>query len=464
MSTSDRTSIAAAVALSAAVAVTALDGGGFGADSQAHFVVLAGAALLAAAIFDGKAAVAAARSRLSLTLAGIAIVALTSCVWSINGVGAALREGLVVAGLAAVFVAAATLAAARGARPFAGGIAALAVLESILALHAVAMHALPQAERIYGVWRPGGTFQYPPALAILELCGLPYLCVTLESRRSFLAAAAAAGATLAGTVLELSGSRLALAMAVVLLALMLLRAVRGHSRGAGAIATSACVLIGASLATTILGGHVGPYAAGAGWSGLLELAVLAVGLGVAWTVMRGATILHGRAMLASSVSLAVIALGGGVSIALRDDARVSSSGTPSLTAGRPASSLLHGRGREWGAALETWMERPLLGAGAGAYARASVIHQGADASLFAHDLPLELTAELGILGALLAIALYVTPLQLILSVPPSPGLWLLAPAVLVILASNLVDWTWHLTGLAAVWALACGALQGERCS
>jgi O-antigen ligase len=223
-----------------------------------------------------------------------------------------------------------------------------------------------------------------------------------------------------------------------------------------------CVLIGASLATAILGGHVGPYAAGAGWPGLFELAALAVGLGVAWTAMRGATTLHRRAMLASSVSLAAIALGGGVSLALRDDVRASSSGTASLTAGRPASGLLHGRGHEWGAALETWMEHPLLGAGAGAYAQASVSHQGADASLFAHDLPLELAAELGILGALLALALYVTPVSLILRASPSPGLWLLAPTVLVFLASNLVDWTWHLTGLAAVWALACGALQGER--
>ena len=37
---------------------------------------------------------------------------------------------------------------------------------------AVALHRLPAAERINGVWRAGGTLEYPPALAVVCVCGL----------------------------------------------------------------------------------------------------------------------------------------------------------------------------------------------------------------------------------------------------------------------------------------------------
>src|SRR5204863_6541867 len=68
----------------------------------------------------------------------------------------------------------------------------------------------------------------------------------------------------------------------------------------------------------------------------------------------------------------------------------------------------HGRLHTWRAAVETAADRPLAGAGADAFLAASARHQRDGPVRFAHDLPLELAAELGVLGALLAVALYAT--------------------------------------------------------
>ena len=122
------------------------------------------------------------------------------------------------------------------------------------------------------------------------------------------------------------------------------------------------------------------------------------------------------------------------------------------------SSLLHGRGHEWSAAVQTWLDRPVLGAGAASYYVASVRHQGAGASLYAHNLPLELAAELGVLGLLLGLSLYLAGGVLVYQSLQRTGVWLLAPLVCAFLISNLLDWTWHLAGLGALWALAAGAL------
>jgi O-antigen ligase len=103
----------------------------------------------------------------------------------------------------------------------------------------------------------------------------------------------------------------------------------------------------------------------------------------------------------------------------------------------------------------------LLGAGADAYYIASLPHHGAATTRYAHDLPLELAAELGVLGLLLGLALYASAAWTISRATNSSALWLLAPAAVAFLASNLVDWTWHLAGLGALWAAAIGGLEGS---
>jgi O-antigen ligase len=120
----------------------------------------------------------------------------------------------------------------------------------------------------------------------------------------------------------------------------------------------------------------------------------------------------------------------------------------------------HGRLQTWKAAVETAADRPLAGAGADAFLAASARHQRAGPVRFAHDLPLELAAELGVAGLLLGVALYVTAGAAVWRARASRAAWLLGPAVLAFLAAGLVDWPWHLAGSGAVWAASLGALVG----
>ncbi|MDX6663919.1 MAG: O-Antigen ligase, partial [Solirubrobacteraceae bacterium] len=123
--------------------------------------------------------------------------------------------------------------------------------------------------------------------------------------------------------------------------------------------------------------------------------------------------------------------------------------------------LLHGRLTIWREALDTFADRPLYGGGADSYLFASTPHQGAATVFYAHDMPLELAAELGIAGLLLALALYATASLALWRSRAGPGFWLLGPAAIAFLAANLVDWPWHLAGSGAVWALAFGAVIGS---
>jgi len=405
-------SIAAGATLAAAVGVACLDGGGFSAPSQSIFIALSGVALLAAANFDGHAVLTAVRSPLALTLAALAGLSIASAAWTVDEPTGALRSGLVIGGYAAVFAAAATLARRPGPWPFAIAITItiLALVEAIIGLDAVAMHTLPDAERIAGAWRPGGTFEYPPALAIVQVGALPVLCGLLGRRPRLLAVGAGAAATLAGAVLALSQSRLAAAMAAVLLAMLVLRPHAHRPARMAAVATIAFVVVGALPAPTILGAHAAPVAPGSD-------------VAAASTASRGLTARPEHAVTRNS-------------------------------------DWLHGRSREWDAALQTWLDRPLLGAGAGAYYTASIPHQGAAQSRYAHNLPLELAAELGVLGLLLGIILYASTVWSVSRALHTPALWLLAPFAVAFLPSNLLDWTWHLAGLGALWAAAAGGLNG----
>jgi O-antigen ligase len=126
----------------------------------------------------------------------------------------------------------------------------------------------------------------------------------------------------------------------------------------------------------------------------------------------------------------------------------------------PSSGFLHGREETWEAAVETFLDRPLLGAGADAFLVASARHQEGAAIDFAHDLPLEFAAELGIAGLGLALALYAFTALLAWRSRSTLAGWLFGPAAVAFLVANLLDWPWHLAGEGAIWALACGALAG----
>lgn len=435
----------------AAVAVTTLDGGGFEPRSQTLLIVLAGLSLLAAALSDGPAIRDAARSPFVVSLGLLGMLSVLSAAWTIAVPSTAARWGLVILAYGALALCGAMLAARTGSWPIAAGVAGLAAIEAVTGLGAAALHTLPNAEWIDGSWRPGGTFQYPPALGLLQVAALPVLLVALLRAR-YLALAAALGAVLAGAVLGCANSRLELGMAVVVLALgvLWLPGRTGHRRELAAAAG----LVGAAALDghLILGKHV---AATQGGGDLLRLGLIAcavLALTLAWLPVRALT--QGRAgsrTWSLAVGLVTVALLVGV---------VAVTALPGTTRRVMVvrGGVTHGRLHQLEAAFQTWLDKPLLGAGTGAYYIASASHQGSSPTLFAHNLPLELAAEIGVLGFLLALALYLSAADVIRRARGSPGLWLLGPGVAAFLIANLLDWPWHLAGLGAMWALAAGGL------
>jgi O-antigen ligase len=170
---------------------------------------------------------------------------------------------------------------------------------------------------------------------------------------------------------------------------------------------------------------------------------LALGLGVA-------------ALFAYRVTRRPAAVVAGVAVALAAGALAFGPGDG------PPSGFLHGREDTWRAAVDTFLDRPLHGAGADAFLAGSARHQDGAAIRFAHDLPLELAAELGVLGLLLALALYVSVGRLVWSARLTRAGWLFGPAALAFPLANLLDWPWHLAGMGAIWALGSGAMAGSE--
>jgi O-antigen ligase len=131
---------------------------------------------------------------------------------------------------------------------------------------------------------------------------------------------------------------------------------------------------------------------------------------------------------------------------------------PAASGGERRAGFTHGRTGTWGAALDVWAQRPLVGHGADTFLQATAREQPGRPVRYAHDLPLEAAVELGALGLLTALALYAGAGLALRRARGTPALELLGPLVAVFLASNLVDWTWRLGGLGALWAVALGAV------
>ncbi len=451
-----------------AVALPMLDAGGFEPGSQALLIVLAGVALFAAALIDGPTAVREARRSLGLSLIALSLLSVFSAAWTIGMASTAIRSGLVIGAYAALGTACATLSSRIGPGPIAAAIALLALVEAVLGLRAVAWHDLPDAERIVRAWRPGGSFEYPPAVALLQVGALPVLSRGLCWRPAAASpgrhcevainTGSAIAAILAGAVLRLADSRLAIAMAVVLIVASSVPIRRSRQASPGGVILAALVGLGALLGPLTLGGDVPSGAAGRGMVGLAELVGSAAVAAGAWRLASAVR----SARWGVGVAIAAIALAAGVSELSRGGATPPHALVRSQDRHAAVTDLAHGRTGEWRAAWDTWLDRPVLGAGAGTYAAASRRHQRVATSLYAHDLPLELAAELGALGLALGLLLYATAARALVRAWTTPTLWLLGPFVAAFLISNLFDWTWHLAGLSAAWAAAAGAMGSAR--
>ena len=369
------------VLLAFPVGAAVLWDGGFSAGSRVAFGALA---LLVAVLAADRRRLGEPVVLVLLVLAGLAAL---SALWTVGSPADAVRWGLVTAGYAAIVV----VAAAVRAEAIAALVCVLAFVSGAVGLAAAATHSAPFADLVHGAWRPGGTLEYPPALALLQVSALPALLTGLRHRR--LRLPSSLGLVTAAAVLALAGSRTALFLAAPVLLAALAR--RGGTDS---------VRI---------------------WNGIRA------------TPRRAAVIAAVCALATATAALAT------------------------QPGGDPEAGFWHGRLHTWRAAVETAADGPLAGNGADAFLPASAAHQGEGPVMFAHDLPLELAAELGVPGALLALALYACALAAVWRARASRAGWLLGPAVVAFLAASLVDWPWHLAGSGAVWAAALGGIVGQ---
>jgi hypothetical protein len=332
-------------------------------------------------------------------------------------------------------------------------IALLAGITALMGLLGVALREEPWAQRIGGTWRPGGTFEYPPALALLQVSALPVLLTWMQRSRESVAMAATLGAALAAVTLALSESRLQVGLAglVALAPVVWPSATVGASRLRSAVAVALLLALGAAAAL-VVGGYSRPAATAGDAGRLLALAVVIGTAPTVWLMLRrvlpaGGTERRPRLRNRRAVAIGALAVAVLVAAALLVSPPVKGSG-----------GFTPGRVELWGDAIATAAERPLAGWGIESFLVASAERQGEAPVRFAHDLPIELFVELGIAGLLLSLALYATSARALVRARTGAAAWLLGPAVAAFLVANLVDWTWHLAGAAAVWALALGGL------
>jgi O-antigen ligase/polysaccharide polymerase Wzy-like membrane protein len=441
-----------ALALPAAAALVA-DGGFFPRGQVAFAVVSAGAALgvIVVAGFPSRAISQPA----VIALLGLAALSALSAAWTIAAPVDALRWGAVVGAYTLIAIAAAAVARRLGAPPVAVLIAALASIAGLIGLYGAGARVEPLAQRLGGQWSPGGPFEYSPALALAEISAVPVLLAAMvRSVNARFAALAAAGAAVAGSAVALAGSRVELVLGALVLVACVLGARRALSvRPATVLAAAALTIAAGGFADAVAGSYAQPYQLGGDAPRLLGLAAIVVGAGALWLAQRRAIWAATTPWrLRAAVALVAIPLAGGLTAAAV---------TPDTgPRAEPVSGFAHGRIALWESAVDVAADRPLAGAGSLAFLRASRADQSPPPVRFAHDLPLESWAELGVAGLALALLLCAGSAWLVWSRWPGVAAWLLGPAILAFLAANLFDWPWHVPASGALFALALGGLIG----
>jgi O-antigen ligase len=459
-----RRDLISAVLLAAAVSTAVLDDGGFNPGPREIFGGLAAAALASAVYSDRCAALAAARRPVAVVLWLLAGLGAISAIWTKGLVGDSLRWGLVTAGYGAMYVATVVLAERHRRTPAAVaiGICALATISALVGLVAVASSDPLFADYVRGTWRPGGTVEYSPALSLLVVSALPIALLGMCRRSPRVTVPATLAGTICAAALVLGRSRAEIALAVVVaLAAIAIpeRTVRAsRRRAAGAVATLLVAGVGARL---VMGHAVSLRATPHTARALVELALVCLVPAALW-VTAATRSWSGLRMGSRTRRLAAVAVGVVLASSLAGGLTLAAAAHPPRYVAHNASAgFWHGRLTLWGKTIQTAEDRPLIGGGADGFLAASILYQRSSPIRFAHDLPLELAAELGIAGFLLALGLYVTSARELWRARTSATAWILVPAAAAFLVANLIDWPWHLAGCGAVWAAALGAISAR---
>ncbi len=439
--------------LLAALLGASLATGGYTFSGQRLLLALTAVLVLELIFLAPSGLLGAARVPLAAALVLLAAWTAASAIWTTGAPADAIRWAAVTLDLAVLVPAAAIIARWLGPTALAGAVAAVAVVEGVIGTWALALRHIPEAVLLSDSWRPAGNFEYAPALSLLEVCALPVTLMLAASPVRWRAGAGAFALAIFGVDFGTEDSRLPLALAVATLIVLAWvadrRALPRRRLAAGAILLALTAVLGnLSLGRRDLGDHPGTtLEVIATFAGCVILAAA-----WPWLARRVRPLPAARLWLVGAL-LGMLAVGVWVLVGY----------TSTLTGA--GGGLDHSRFSYWSSAFRVWRLHPVLGTGAESFfATARHFQLSDDLTLFAHDLPLELAAELGIPGFALALALYLSAGRdvwrgLRARAGGAGGAWLLAPASGAFLIQNLFDWPWHFAALGAVWAVSAGGLR-----
>ena len=359
-------------------------------------------------------------------------------------------------------VAAMLLLARREA--FAAALAALLAVDTAIAGHALLTRFAP--DRFANPspntgFRLAGFLGYANALGIVAVLGLLLAAgFVLDGRARWARSAAAAASVPLALALYLSFSRGAWLSLLTGLAVLAAFAPR-RRRVAAAIAPLAAVdalAIWLTSRSAPLTGWADPAAAVHDGHRMLivTLALAAAAAALARPLSRSGVI------AALAVAGACVALAPSPGGATASRAGASAAGAAEETTGRVFDTGTSLRLDYWRVAAMDALRHPLAGSGAGTFVREWYRHRRVAAPVQdAHNVYLQTTAELGLVGLVALLAALAIPLVAAIRVRRSPFVAATAAAYVAFLAHAGVDWDWQLPAV-AVGALFCGALLVVR--
>ena len=431
--------------------------------NEARNVLIASAAVLAAgllgalALFGVVALPRVGRAGVWFlgSLAALAAWALLSLWWSIQA-----DRSWDYANLTLAYVAFAVVGTFAGPRLVAGALAAatgLAVTWGLLG------KAIPPLDTIGdSTGRMTGTVGYWNAFALIAAWGFP-LGLWVATRTRLAGLLLIYGSTVA-LLLTFSRGGLVVAAAAVGLWLLL---VRERMAALATLAIGALPGVGASLVAFALPGvskddqprhvrvHDAPVYAAA------VLVGAAVVVGVWWWLRRHPVTVSREVVKWLLVAVGVVGVLAVVAAASRSSGPLTIHGGPSRFFHLGSSDRVHW----WKDAWHIFRDHPLGGSGAGTFqlARRPLGTSSSDA-LEPHDLPLQFLAELGLVGALLLVALFVSASAAVVAAVRRNGLATNALAAVVFAYGlhALLEFDWDFQALTGPAMLVVGALAASE--
>ncbi|HMT06110.1 MAG TPA: O-antigen ligase family protein [Solirubrobacterales bacterium] len=435
--------------------VVAFWSGGFGDPARLALVLAGAVGLLASALRSPESLASAFRSLPVAGLLGLTLVGAISLAWTRAGVQDAAMIAMIPAAYAGLVVFAAGDPMLRRRRDLVGiWLAALAVISAITGLIGVMFEIGPWAIWLGGRLRPAGVVEYPPALALLQLGAMPVLARGWLGGKNCLWMVAGGSLIIGSSIILLAQSRVVLFLACVLIAVWL--AWPERSLGVNRTEAMWAVLLwltGGLLVT--LGVQTFDSWPAAILCVLVLLAVPRVASNALDRLRRAVPVgVRSTGPAVAAIVLIGLMAAGAAAVLLA---------SPGLTdQGMQADQGFdHGRVELWRVSANAASEEPLLGHGQGAFLETTIEEQDSPVR-FAHSLVLESAVETGIPGALLACLVLVGSMACCWKRRLDFTAWLYIPMVFGFSALALVDWTWHLTGIGAAWALCLGCLLMNR--